>query len=165
MVINAKFLNWLVTAFFAVIIAIVFQQIATSMTEQGIASGGPYNNGAAYPRSISIAIMILVAGQIFVDQFIASNAQKESNLHTIRDLRRPAMLLIIFAVYLGLLKFLGYHLTTTPLIFIIMLICGARSIIKLLFVAILVAFSFAFIFEEFLSVVLPGGIFSFNIPW
>jgi putative tricarboxylic transport membrane protein len=47
----------------------------------------------------------------------------------------------------------------------IMLICGARNIPKLLFSALTMSFAFAYIFENFLNVVLPGGIFSLNIPW
>ena len=43
---SVKTLQWMVYGFLAIIVAIVFQQVYTSMTEQGIASGGPYNNGA-----------------------------------------------------------------------------------------------------------------------
>lgn len=162
---NPKLFNWLVYGFLSVIVAIVFQQIHTSMTEQGIASGGPYNNGAAYPRAIAIAIVILVIGQIVVERFKLGTAQREDPPVELSDLRRPALLLVVFGVYLGLLNYLGYHLTTTPLVFAIMWICGARNVLKLLLVALLMSFSLAFIFEKFLSVVLPGGIFALNIPW
>ncbi|WP_298937635.1 tripartite tricarboxylate transporter TctB family protein [uncultured Ruegeria sp.] len=160
--VTAKTLQYLVYGFLAVIVAIVFQQINTSMTEQGIASGGPYNNGAAYPRSVAIAIMVLMVGQFFVDRFAVPTEDAPVNTS---DLRRPVLLLIVFAIYLGVLKTLGYHLTTTPLIFAIMLICGARNLLKLALVALTMSFVFAFIFEKFLNVVLPGGIFSLNIAW
>jgi putative tricarboxylic transport membrane protein len=162
---SAKTFQWMVNGFLAVIVAIVFQQVYTSMTEQGIASGGPYNNGASYPRAIAIAIAVLVVCQIFVDRFSTEPEQKMDNGIEASDLRRPMLLLIVFAVYLGLLKTLGYHLTTTPLVLGIMLICGARNIPKLLFSALTMSFAFAYIFENFLNVVLPGGIFSLNIPW
>jgi putative tricarboxylic transport membrane protein len=47
----------------------------------------------------------------------------------------------------------------------IMLICGARNIPKLFLGALIMSFSFAYIFENILNVVLPGGIYSLNIPW
>lgn len=162
---NARNLSLLVVAFFAVIVVIVFQQIATSMTEQGIASGGPYNNGAAYPRAVSIVIIVLVLGQTLMDRFGNSPAGEADEPVVFSDLHRPALLLLVFAIYLGLLKTLGYHLTTAPLVLAIMWICGARNIGKLLSVALVMAFSFAFVFENFLSVVLPGGVFRLNIPW
>ena len=52
--------EWLVALFFSVVIAVVFYEIATSMTEQGIASGGPYDNAAAYPRAVAIVIGIFI---------------------------------------------------------------------------------------------------------
>ncbi|MGI9435573.1 MAG: tripartite tricarboxylate transporter TctB family protein, partial [Geminicoccaceae bacterium] len=55
-----KHAEWLVALFFLGVIAIVFYEIATAMTEQGIASGGPYDNAAAYPRAVAIAIGILI---------------------------------------------------------------------------------------------------------
>ena len=56
-----KHAEWLAALFFSVVIAIVFYEIATSMTEQGIASGGPYDNAAAYPRAVAIVIGALLA--------------------------------------------------------------------------------------------------------
>lgn len=56
--------EWLAIAFFAVLVALVFQQIATSMNEQGIASGGPYDNAASYPRSIAIFLGAMLLVQV-----------------------------------------------------------------------------------------------------
>jgi putative tricarboxylic transport membrane protein len=156
-----KKLGWIVAGFFAVIIAIVFQQISTSMAEQGIASGGPYDNAAAYPRSVALIIAGLVVVQLIIDRFsVAPVTELEAP-----NLNRPAALLLVFALYLGVLSWLGYHITTTPMVFSIMWICGARQIGKLFVVALAMSFSFAFIFEKFLNVVLPGGTFGLNIPW
>lgn len=162
---STKMLERMVYAFLAVIVAIVFQQIYTSMTEQGIASGGPYNNGAAYPRAIAIALAVLVICQVFVDRFNTEPEKVAEEQFDTTDLRRPILLLVLFAIYLGLLKTLGYHLTTTPMVLGIMLICGARNILKMLLAALIMSFVLAYIFENFLNVVLPGGIFSLNLPW
>jgi len=159
--ITPKHLNWLVAAFFAIVVAIVFQQISTSMTEQGIASGGPYDNAASYPRAVAIVIIILIALQLVADQFMSEPASKSDAA----EIKRPLALLLIFALYLGVLNWLGYHLTTSPMVFAIMLVCGARQFGKLIMAALAMSFGFAFIFEKFLNVVLPGGIFGLNIPW
>ncbi|MCV0429278.1 MAG: tripartite tricarboxylate transporter TctB family protein [Roseibium sp.] len=159
---TSRTLTLLVTAFFAIIVGIVFQQIHTSMHEQGIASGGPYDNAAAYPRAVAIVIAGLVIVQILME--ILSGHQEKIGLEP-QALKRAVGLLFVFALYLGCLQWLGYHLTTTPMVFAVMYICGARQIGKMLLAAIVMSFGFAFVFERFLNVVLPGGIFRLNIPW
>ena len=159
--IKSTHVNWLVAAFFVVVIAIVFQQISTSMTEQGIASGGPYDNAASYPRAVAIVISVLVVLQLIVDRFATAPITEPNTA----NMKRPIALLLIFAIYLGVLNWLGYHLTTSPMVFAIMLVCGARQIGRLIVAALAMSFGFAFIFEKFLNVVLPGGMFGLNIPW
>lgn len=167
MKVTSRQVNWLVTIFFLVIIAIVFQQIATSMTEQGIASGSPYDNAAAYPRAVAIAIGLLMLLQFAVGFITRSSTthHDEQNSTSVVDLVKPTWLLVIFAVYLGVLGTLGYHLTTAPMIMAVMFLCGVRSIVTLLAAGIGIALVFSFLFEYFLKIVLPGGIFSLNIPW
>lgn len=163
--IKRKHLTWLIAAFFAGIVAIVFQQIHTSMTEQGIASGGPYDNGAAYPRAVAIAIAVLFILQMITDYIMRTGNRAGEVIADPTELRRPVLLLVIFGVYLGLLDTLGYHLTTAPMILLVTLLCGARSLWKLVAVALFAAFSLAYVFENFLNIVLPGGIFHLNIAW
>ncbi len=159
--ITPRRMGWVVAAFFALIVALVFQQIATSMTEQGIASGGPYDNAADYPRTVAIFIGILIAIQLIADNFSRVTEPVSDSI----SLKRPIALLVIFAVYLVALSPFGYHLTTTPMVFAIMWVCGARQIGRLIIAALAMSFGFAFIFEKFLNVVLPGGMFGLNIAW
>lgn len=154
-------MGWVVAAFFALIVALVFQQIATSMTEQGIASGGPYDNAADYPRTVAIFIGLLIGIQLIADNFSQVTEPVPDSI----SLKRPIALLVIFALYLVALSPFGYHLTTTPMVFAIMWVCGARQIGRLIIAAIAMSFGFAFIFEKFLNVVLPGGMFGLNIAW
>lgn len=163
--ITPKQLSWIITAFFAIIVAVVFYQISTSMTEQGIASGGPYNNGAAYPRAVAIAICVLALMQLAIDHIWAKSGSHDNAPATLADLKRPVLLLVVFAIYLNVLTLLGYHLTTTPMIIGIMWICGARQIGRLLLAALAMSFVFAYLFEKILNVVLPGGVLGLNIPW
>lgn len=158
----ARNLKWLVVLFFAIIVALVFQQIHTSMTEQGIASGGPYDNAAAYPRAIAVIIAVLLLLQTGIEGLrgAAEPVALEADA-----LRRAVGLLLVFSLYLMLLGWLGYHLTTTPMVFAIMWLCGGRQIVRMVTAALSMSFVFAFIFEKFLNVVLPGGVFRLNIPW
>ncbi|MGI9416236.1 MAG: tripartite tricarboxylate transporter TctB family protein [Geminicoccaceae bacterium] len=153
--------EWLVALFFSIVIAIVFYEIATSMTEQGIASGGPYDNAAAYPRAVAIVIGIFVVLALTIDRASAS----DGGALAARDLRRPALLLLIFAIYLWALSYLGYHLATTPMLMAVMVLGGARSPVEIIAASAGVAFALAWFFEAFLKIVLPGGIFSLNIAW
>lgn len=162
--ISGKHLNWIVALFLIAVVAIVFQQISTSMTEQGIATGGPYDNGAAYPRAVAIVIAALVLLQLLLSAFEKTNTQ-EIQATSLAQLKRPVLVLLVFTIYVSALTTLGYHLTTTPMIFALMWACGARSYLKQAVAATLIAFAFAYIFEKVLNVVLPGGIFALNIPW
>ena len=162
--ISDKHLNWTVALFLAVVVGIVFQQISTSMTDQGIATGGPYDNGATYPRAVAIAIGALVILQLLLSVFSISDT-KEIPPTSLRLLKRPAGVLLVFTLYVSALTTLGYHLSTTPTIFALMCVCGSRSYLKQSVAALSMAFAFAYIFEKILNVVLPGGIFGLNIPW
>lgn len=158
-------LNWLITIFFAVIIAVVFQQIHTSMSDQGIASGGPYDNAASYPRIVAILMGALVVFQLILENFKAGPDDAGEPQPQFAELRRPMILLMIFGLYLGVLNVVGYHLATTPLIFAIMWLCGSRQFWKLVIAALVISFLSAYVFENFLNIVLPGGILRLNIPW
>lgn len=162
--ISGKHLNWIIALFFAVVVSIVFQQISTSMTEQGIATGGPYDNGAAYPRAVAIAIAVLVILQLLLSTLSKPDSQ-ELQAISLSQLKRPAAVLLVFTLYVSALTTLGFHLTTTPMIFALMWVCGARSYLKQALAALVMAFTFAYIFENILNVVLPGGMFALNIPW
>ena len=160
---SARLAEWAAIAFFAALVALVFQQIATSMTDQGIASGGPYDNAASYPRNIAILMLALLAVQLVRDLISRSEPLEEAS-------PRPAVgravgLLVIFAVYLISLDWLGYHLSTTPMAVAVMWLCGARNPVKIIGLALAMAFALAFIFDRILNVVLPLGAFKVSIPW
>jgi len=164
MSLNEKHVNGLVIGFFLIIIAVVFHQIATSMTEQGIATGSPYDNAAAYPRAVALIIGGLLFLQTLLGLLTKGKAKNSKNT-TVNELLRPAALLVLFGIYLGTLGWLGYHLTTTPMIMAIMGLCGVRKLSILVVSALSISFAFAFLFEFFLKIVLPGGVFALNIPW
>lgn len=165
MIIRKKSLSYVVLIFFILIIAVVFQQIYTSMAEQGINSGGPYDNAAAYPQAVSIIIAFLLFLQFMLSPLISKGDVFDNSVIEISVLKRPITLLVLFWVYLSFLGYLGYHLTTPPMVFFVMILCGMKLPIRTAGISLIVSFLFAYLFEVFLKIVLPGGVFRLNIPW
>ncbi|SEK11106.1 Tripartite tricarboxylate transporter TctB family protein [Marinovum algicola] len=162
--VSSRTLNIAALGFLFAVIVTVFWQIETTFKEQGIASGGPYDNAAAYPRTIAILIGALLVVQLVTELLRRGDRAPAKDIAR-SDLRRAGLMLAVFAVYLGGLTTVGYHLATAPLIFAIMWICGMRNVLKLALAAIGIATGFAFLFEVFLNVVLPLGIWDIFIPW
>ena len=54
---SSKILNGAALGFFLAVVVIVFWQIETDFADQGIASGGPYDNAASFPRSIALRLL------------------------------------------------------------------------------------------------------------
>lgn len=160
----SRFLSVLALGFFVAVIIVVIWQIETNFKEQGIASGGPYDNAAAFPTAVIFVIGFLVVIQGALD-FIGTKSSAKLKIPARSALMRAGIMLFIFAVYLSALETIGYHLATSPMIFSIMWICGMRNITMLICAAVFVSTSFAFVFEVFLNVVLPLGIWTIFIPW
>ena len=160
----SRSLSVLALGFFVAVIIVVIWQIETNFKEQGIASGGPYDNAAAFPTAVIFVIGFLVVIQGALD-FIGTKSSAKLKIPPRSALMRAGIMLFIFAVYLSALETIGYHLATSPMIFSIMWICGMRNITMLICAAVFVSTSFAFVFEVFLNVVLPLGIWTIFIPW
>ena len=160
----SRFLSVLALGFFVAVIIVVIWQIETNLKEQGIASGGPYDNAASFPTTVVFVIGFLVVIQGALD-FIGIKSSAKLKIPPRSALMRAGIMLFIFAVYLSALEKIGYHLATSPMIFSIMWICGMRNITMLICAAVFVSTSFAFVFEVFLNVVLPLGIWTIFIPW
>lgn len=162
MILTRRHAEWLAVAFFAVLIAVAFHQIYTAMTEQGIASGGPYDNAAAYPKAVAILIGVLIAGQAVV---LVLGRKGAGDAMSLVELGRPAAALLIFAIYLFALGAVGYHLATPAMIVSVMILSGFRNPLIMVGFGAGVSLMIAYFFEGQLKVVLPGGMFGLNIPW
>lgn len=143
----------------------VFQQINTDLVEQGIASGDAFHNAAFYPQTVAVLILCTVFTRAVLLTIEMRKSDAELPATQVAQLFRPAQILILFGLYLFLVGSLGYHLATAPFIAMVMIICGDRKPVPTLLFSLAVAFLIAFLFEKYLKIVLPGGIFSMNIPW
>lgn len=134
------------------------------MAEQGIASGGPYDNAASYPRIVAIFMGICLVAQYLMPG--ANNAPSEIPEHASKEsIGRAMALLGIFLTYLIATDYLGYQIATPVMIFSIMVLCGEKKLLRNIVFAIVSSLVVAFVFEKLLKVVLPGGIFQIHIPW
>ena len=165
MTLNRDHAEWLALAFFMILVGVVFHQAGTDLVEQGIAGGDAFHNAAFYPR----AVAVLIAGAVIVRMVTLTaeirNAPGAAAARQISDLLRPALLVLLFGLYVYLLGVLGYHLVTAPFIALIMILCDDRKPVQTVTFSLAVAFLIAFLFEKYLKIVLPGGVFSLNIPW
>lgn len=157
--------EWLSLLFFLGLVGVVFQQINTDLVEQGIAGGDPFHNAAFYPRAVAILIM----GAVFVRaaSLTIEISKAKSEVPTARhsELFRPLQLVCLFGLYLYLLDILGYHLVTVPFVALVMFICGDRKPVPTIVFSVSTAFLISYLFEKYLKIVLPGGVFSIYIPW
>lgn len=153
----------LVGLLFAAIIAVVFQQIATDMEAQNIASGGPYSDAASYPRTLAIAMGLALIANTGLRYFRRTGPSTPKE--TTGGSRRPAALLGLFALYLVGLDRLGYLFASIALIILVMLLCGERRLWLIVSVAIGVTFVLSAIFGGLLNVVLPRGDYGLALPW
>ena len=117
-----------------------------------------------YPRAVAVLIGVLLVCQIAAS-FLTKGDEAEDDDVELSSLGRPAAMLAVFGGYLGLLSWLGYHLTTPFMLFGVMWIAGMRRSLSMMIAALTMSLFFAFMFEFFLKIVLPGGVFRLNIPW
>ncbi|MEE9445726.1 MAG: tripartite tricarboxylate transporter TctB family protein [Cocleimonas sp.] len=165
MKLNRYYAEWLALVFFIALVAVVFQQISTDLVDQGIASGDPFHNAAFYPRGVAILIIVIVCVRVVQLTLEIKRNTAELPFKSLHQLILPLKLVGLFSLYLYLLGVLGYHLTTMPFLFLVTYICGDRKIISNILFSTSVALLIAYLFENFLRLVLPGGVFSINIPW
>lgn len=163
MVLSRKLAEWIAIALFAGIVALVFQQIATSMTEQGIASGSPYDNAAAYPKAVAILIAVLIAVQAAT--ITLRGFPQDDDTPAAEGKGKAALFIAIFAAYLFGLSLLGYHIATVLMIAFVMYAGGMRSPLALVLFPVGLSLAVSYFFEALLNIVLPGGVFALVIPW
>ncbi|WP_180901256.1 tripartite tricarboxylate transporter TctB family protein [Martelella soudanensis] len=158
--------EWLAAAVCLGVAGLVFQQAATDLTEQGIASGGPYDNAASYPKTIAACLIVLVILQLgFQAVARGSGLMREDRDIPLRALLRPAAVLAVLVIYVFVLKTLGYYISTLAMMAGIMVLCGLRNWIAIATVTFALTFGLAWIFEVVLLVTMPGGIFDLHMPW
>ncbi|WP_319518478.1 tripartite tricarboxylate transporter TctB family protein [uncultured Martelella sp.] len=152
--------DWIALAIIAAVPVAIFWQSATSLEQQGAASGGPLENAAFYPRVIAVLLAFIVA--VHVARLGLGKVQTLSPLKASDGTRLALVLSAVFVAYLLVLPYAGFHIVTPVLLLVFLLAFGVRPVsavpgaIGMWLVA-------SFVFEGLLNVVLPVGVFNITL--
>ncbi len=164
--------HWLVLGGMFGVVALVFQQIATSLTEQGAASGDALFNAALFPRWVAITIAAL--GLVVAVQMLIRGAPEEEPTPEADEEipEAPARLRFqefaiagLTLLYILMLEPLGFHITTFLVIGAMFLVLDARPVWRAVAASALLTFVASFVFEGLLKVILPVGFLGFAPPY
>ena len=148
--------DWIACLFFLTIPLVMLWQIETSLVEQGVASGGPMQNAAIFPRIVAW-ILLGLAG-LNVLRVLFGKISHFSPLDRTDTTGLALVATVIFVIYLIALPILGYHIMTILMLAALFRLFGL-SFIACAVGAIAASLGVAYVFEGLLNVVLPVGIF------
>lgn len=169
--------EWLLLATFLFIVVLIFQQIATSLTEQGVASGDALFNAALFPEIVAVTILglggligfALVLHRKYPGKYLFTAAQtphvEEPPEDTSHLRRLQFQLVALLIAYLLLLEPVGFHITTTLIVSTMVWCLGARPFYFPLLTGFAITFVISFLFEGLLKVILPLGYFEISPPY
>lgn len=166
--------HWLVLGAMFGVVALVFQQIATSLTDQGAASGDALMNAALFPRWIAFAIGGL--GLIVAAQMLLRGAPAGGNDAPANEADAPpepparlrlqeAAIIVLTLIYLVILEPVGFHIATFLVFGAMFLVLDARPVWKALAASAVLTLVSSFVFEGLLKVVLPVGFANLTPPY
>lgn len=139
---------------------LIFWQNATSLSDQGVASGRPMSNAAAYPSII--AWILLALSVINALRIVAGQISQRSPLDPTATTRLALIATGLFVVHRLCLGWLGYYLTT-PVLLAALFAMPGLSPLATIAGAVPATLIVAAVFKGLLNVVPPLGIFSFTL--
>ncbi len=156
---SSKQIEYSVAVAFLVLGIAILAYTGTVFVEAGYGDGDALQNAALFPRMIAWGLIVLSAFTIASialgrsGEFAEDSAMPEYN----PALRRKAILhLGLVAIYLGLLRYVGYDVATPIFLFAQFLLLGARWLEAIL-LGVAISLILALIFEQGLNVVFPVG--------
>lgn len=152
--------DWIVWSLFLALPLVIFWQTATSLEEQGVASGGPMQNSALFPRMIAWLLLGLTAINGF--RLLAGRVAQPSFFEPTQTTRLALIVTAYFIVYLLGLPYLGYHILTPILMTILLRLFGLMRRLSI-FGGFTLSLAVAAVFQGLLNVGLPVGIFKISI--
>lgn len=152
--------DWVAWILFAAVPVLIFWQCATTLEEEGVASGGPMENAAFYPEivaSVMTFLLVWLAASLLLGR-LRRKTPFTAGPGTIRALAATAF----FIAYLVLLPYAGFHLATPLLCFLMFRLLGLGTIAAAAG-GIGLSLATAFVFQGLLHVVLPVGVFNISV--
>lgn len=152
--------DWIVWVLFFILPLVIFWQCATSLEEQGVASGGPMENAAVFPR---IVAWILVGLGVLNGVRIALGVVKQPSPFQPTDTTRLSLMATCsFVFYLIVLPIVGYHVAT-PILMAVLLNGLGLSVLVSVAGGLAISLTVAAVFQGLLNVVLPVGMFGITV--
>ena len=156
---RSKILEHAVAAGFAVTGVWILHFTGTEFAEAGYASGDALTNAALFPNLIAWALIVL--GGLNVLMLLlgrVSQSMEDSEMPASSNELRLRVLgvLGVVALYLMLVKTVGYDLSTPVMLAVILAVLGAKWI-EALALGVLISLGLSLVFEQGLNVILPVG--------
>lgn len=151
---------------FAAVVAIVLFQTNTYFAEKGVDGGGARENAALFPELMSYGILAL-GGMLLVQLFFRRRATEatEEGAPSEQSMLPQVCFFSTLIIYFLLLGTLGYHILTPTVLFVQFWLLGIRNPLKAAGIAIATSLAVSIVFEGFLNVVLPVGVFEIALPF
>ena len=152
--------------FFIAVVTAIFYLSATSLAEQGAASGTPIKNAALYPRLIAGLLLILAVPQLALELLPRGDTDSFGSSRTkTRPLGQILGAVIAFVAYLLLLPIIGHHTATPLLVAVMLLLFGLRRPTHIIAYSVALSLGCALLFEGIFSVNLPRGLFGLAVSF
>ena len=156
---SGKLFRLLPVAFFAAVCGLVFYEAATTLTEQGYASGTPISNAALYPRLLSGLLLGLLVLQVVAEFRGGNSARPEEGAPAPGHVRLMALTALAITAYVASLPILGFLLATPILVLVLLILLGDRQPLTLIGVPTAITLGCLLVFQGIFNVNLPRGIF------
>ena len=141
------------------IIFIIFAGVFYYLTLDLRPSPGPDVGGAFYPRLLIYATLILSVKLLY--NAIKKEESKSEELFDFENggFWKVVSVVIISFIYLYLLDIVGFLILTPFYLFLLLTIIGAKNIPHRILISILTTGIVMYVFQNFLNVPFPSGIF------
>lgn len=143
----------------ALVCGLVFYEAATTLTEQGFASGTPISNAALYPRLLAGLLLFLLSLQLITDLRGKAGAAPSDAPATHGTSTQTVLSGMAIVAYVVLLPVLGFILATPILVLGILVLLGDRQVATLIGVPIAMTAGCMLVFQGLFNVNLPRGLF------
>ncbi|PWG16715.1 hypothetical protein DFK10_10360 [Salibaculum griseiflavum] len=137
---------------------LVFYEAATTLTEQGYASGTPISNAALYPRLLAGVLLALLALQVVSDVRSGPEAAGAEPAAAPDRPGQMAYAALGMVAYVLLLPVLGFLLATPVFVLALLLTLGDRNPVTLAALPLGVTLGCLAVFQGLFNVNLPRGL-------
>jgi len=144
--------------FLAVLCGLVFFETATTLTEQGYASGTPISNAALYPRLLAGLLLFLLSLQVLSDVRAKGPSVTAEAPSAPGQARQTAYVALGIIAYIALLPALGFLVATPIFVMALMLMLGDRNLTTLIGVPLGITVGCMAVFQGLFNVNLPRGV-------